>query len=337
MPVLIVPGTFNRSPRIAVWQPHAGFDRARLLAVTCVEAAILVTFFCASLAGAATPAAPRCAPLSSGENARLAAYVAARYELAPDITVEDGGTLENTCVRRLTFHSAAPPRSLDLFLSPDGRFLFESALNTTIDPAIERQRAAAETQKALLADDSPSKGPKDAPVTLVEFADFECPPCAHLADLLFAMRISKEGLRARVVFKQMPLPMHPWARPAALASICARRQSDEAFWALYDYLFANQASITVSNVDEKIATLASRDPRLHPNQLKQCLESHAADEELHRDESLARSYHITATPTVFINGTRNKEGFPRPEDLRAAIDAAASIVAKAVSGSPSAK
>jgi protein-disulfide isomerase len=265
-----------------------------------------------------------CLPLTLEVRSRIAAYVAARYEFAPDINVDDGGITNAGCFRRLTVRSAEPQRSVALYLSPDQRFLTESLLDTTIDPAIDRQRMALETQKALLAEDSPSLGPRDAVVTVVEFSDFQCPFCKRFDDLLAAVpTLERRGVR--VVFKQRPLAMHQWARAAALTSICANSQGNDAFWSLHDFFSANQGTITAETLNARVAAFASQSGRVNFPKLQDCLAQHTAEKVLIRDEALAERYHINATPTVFVNGIR-KPGFGSPEELTSAIRSAASSV-----------
>ena len=212
-------------------------------------------------------------------------------------------------------------RSIGLFLSPDQRFLTESLLDTSLDPAIERRPAARVAQVALIADGSPSQGRKDAPVTVVEFSDFQCPFCKRAADALASV---PEGEREdiRVVFKQRPLAMHQWARRAALASICASFQGDDAFWDLERFFFANQDSITVESLESTTREFVSNDPHISGKLLESCLAAKNAEVVLLRDEKLGEAYHVDAAPTIFVNGVR-RVGFNTPEQLWSALRAAA--------------
>ncbi len=83
----------------------------------------------------------------------------------------------------------------------------------------------------------PSKGPKDAPVTLIEFSDFQCPYCGRVAPVLKRLE-DKYGDSVRFVFRNYPLPMHPQAPKAAEAAACA--QDQKKFWEMHDRLFAHQ-------------------------------------------------------------------------------------------------
>ena len=83
----------------------------------------------------------------------------------------------------------------------------------------------------------PAVGPADAPVTLIEFADFQCPYCARALPVIAEVR-ERFPTQLRVVFKHMPLDsIHPYARPAARAAVCAEKQ--DKFWPYHDVLFQN--------------------------------------------------------------------------------------------------
>jgi len=258
-----------------------------------------------------------CAPLSAETRGKIGAYAAERYELAPDVRIEDGGVVAGSCFRRVTVQSVAPKRSIELFLSPDQRFLTESLLDSWLDPGVERRRAAEAAQAALLAERSPSTGPGAAPVTIVEFSDFQCPFCKRAARAVHSMPDDLRG-SVRVVFKHRPLSMHQWARRAALISICASFQGDDAFWAVEGFLFDHQDSIRSETLDASVRDVAAREPRLRFDRLEACLAAKDAEEVLVRDERLADMYHIDAVPTIFVNGVR-KAGFGTEDALWSAL------------------
>jgi protein-disulfide isomerase len=258
-----------------------------------------------------------CPAPAASEVARVRAYVAARYELAPDISLEDLGALKDTCFRIFAARAAAPKRTILLYASPDLRFLTETLFDTTVDPADEHRRLAAETQKALLKDESPSRGNDNAPVTIVVFSDFQCPYCKRLADLLAAVP-PDDAAQVRVVFKHFPLPAHKWARQAAEFAICAGSQASDAFWRLHDFLMANQADLTLESLADRLPTFASQLGSIDAGKLRDCVDNHGGDAILLRDEQLAKLYRVESTPTVFFNGVRTP-GFRSAEELDWAI------------------
>jgi len=273
------------------------------------------------LASSAASCAEQCLPLNPVTAAKLAQFVSRQYETAPDVSIVDQGTVADSCFRRLQFDSASPRRSIVLYLSPDQRFLFNEMLDSSTNPEIERERVAEATEIDLLRGRSPGKGPEDAEITIVEFSDFQCPFCRTLNQYLNVASGAWPG-KVRVLFKQMPLPIHSWAKKAALAAICASRQSDEAFWRVADLLFAAQDKLNADNFDEQFESVTKWHSQLINHEtLHTCLASHEADAVLERDQALASQYRIAATPTVFINGVRHA-GFRNEGDVVRAIEQA---------------
>lgn len=250
---------------------------------------------------------------------KLATYVAEKYEVAPDLSVEDKGLVGGSCYRMLTFHIAGPTRSLILYLSPDQRFLTPELLDIETHPAAERALSAVRTQADLSADPSPNRGSKNAPVTIVEFADFQCAFCKHFSEFVSDLGPDRDN-KVRVIFKQFPLPNHSWSRRAALASICASLQGNDAFWRIHDFFFSHQDTLTRDNFDEEVAGFGG-DGSLNMNQFQSCMNGHEAEGVLLRDQALARKYRVDGTPIVFINGRRTS-GFKNAAELRAAVSLA---------------
>jgi protein-disulfide isomerase len=249
--------------------------------------------------------------------AQIATFVTQKYGLAPDVIIEDKGEVGSTCFRHIEVHSAAPPAAMSLYISPDRRFLLPTLLDLSLSPLIELQRSAIATQQDLMAEESPTRGVTSAPVSIVDFSDFQCPYCRRFESILSSLT-EKERSNIKVTFKQLPLPMHSWARRGAQMAVCASYQGETAFWHLHDYLFANQKTLTEETVDTAIAEFVSHDSQLDEVRLKKCLSTNAADDVVLRDGVLASRYHITATPTIFINGVR-QTGLQSVDDLRIAI------------------
>lgn len=159
-------------------------------------------------------------------------------------------------------------------------------------------------------------GAAAAPVTIVEFSDFQCPYCAESQELV--ERIEKEyGERVRFVFKQLPLDIHPQARLAAEASLCARDQGK--FGPLHDWLFANPRTITVEAMTAAAPALG-----LDPAALASCLSAKRNTAAVEEQLASARALGVNSTPTFFVNGRKVEErswaGFARliAEELPAA-------------------
>src|SRR5215472_951417 len=104
---------------------------------------------------------------------------------------------------------------------------------------------------------SPSMGPEDAKITLIEFADFECPSCRQL-DLVLRDLLPQHP-EIRLVFKHYPLTeIHPWAMTAAIASQCVFEQNPAAFWKFHDTVFDQQDLISASTAWDKMIDLGNQ-------------------------------------------------------------------------------
>ncbi|MEL6616653.1 MAG: thioredoxin domain-containing protein, partial [Bacteroidota bacterium] len=123
--------------------------------------------------------------------------------------------------------------------------LAAAAANADAD-AIEEARARG-AELAAATNGLPFKGPEDAPVTIVEFSDFQCSFCGRAAETVRTI-LSQYPEDVKLVYAHFPLSNHPWATPAAIASTCAAQQDLDAFWMLHDLYFAEQRSFSTANV-----------------------------------------------------------------------------------------
>ncbi|PIE65540.1 MAG: disulfide bond formation protein DsbA [Desulfobacterales bacterium] len=158
---------------------------------------------------------------------------------------------------------------------------------------------------------NPVLGNPAAPVTLVEFSDFECPFCSKVKPVIDTLlEHNKDTLK--VVFKHMPLRMHPMAESAALAAIAAQKQGK--FWEMHDALFqANK--LTAATIDQMAQTIG-----LDMEQFKQDKNTTVTKQQLAEDMRDAQRAEVTGTPTLFINGMRVKNR--SPEAMQKMIDKA---------------
>ena len=100
----------------------------------------------------------------------------------------------------------------------------------------------------------PSRGPKDAPVTIVEFGDLQCPACKAAQPTIEALVAAEPN--ARFVFQNFPLEMHNWAAKGAAYADCVGRASNDAFWKFVSKTYETQSDITAENADEKLTAIA---------------------------------------------------------------------------------
>jgi protein-disulfide isomerase len=156
----------------------------------------------------------------------------------------------------------------------------------------------------LTTNDLPSFGPANAPVTIVEFGDLQCPDCKMEAPVLRQMVPGAFGDKVRVLFKDYPLEsIHPWARAAAIAGRCVYRQDAKAFWGLYDWVYDNQEQITGENLKSKVLGWAGNN-KIDAAKLGSCIDTKATEAEVNRSMAEARSLGVRGTPTLFINGRK---------------------------------
>jgi protein-disulfide isomerase len=163
------------------------------------------------------------------------------------------------------------------------------------------------------------RGNPQAPVTLEEFADFQCPPCGQFAP--FAEELLREyDSRLRVVFRNFPLPAHEHAREAAFAAEAAGFQGK--FWEMHDTLYREQSAWSKApNARELFESYAST-LGLDMDQFKKDMDSDKARERVDSDHALGDSLGIKVTPTLFINKRPMEPQEKNPEGIRAAINAA---------------
>ncbi len=159
--------------------------------------------------------------------------------------------------------------------------------------------------------DDPAWGSPAAPVTIVEFADFECPACKDSLPVLRQLRDLYKD-QVRLVYRDFPLSGHPQARPAAEAAHCAHEQGK--FWAYHDALFAQAPDLKPSDY----MVLAER-LGLNPAEFTACLAGTRPKAAVARDLAEAQGLGLRGTPTFFING-RYLAGFQSLEALRRHID-----------------
>jgi protein-disulfide isomerase len=141
----------------------------------------------------------------------------------------------------------------------------------------------------------PSKGPSAAPVTIVEFSDFECPYCGGLFPTLKRVEENYKD-KIRIVYRQFPLNnLHPNAQKAAEASLCANDQNK--FWQLHDEMFTDQKNLTVADLKAKATKLS-----LDNAAFTTCLDSGKHANAVRESINEATKLGLDGTPVIFING-----------------------------------
>ncbi|NOK10504.1 thioredoxin domain-containing protein [Corallococcus exercitus] len=170
-------------------------------------------------------------------------------------------------------------------------------------PPAERKQVAAT---------GPSKGPEGAPVTIVEFSDFQCPFCSRAIGTVD--QVTKTyGDKVRLVFRQFPLDFHKQAQKAAEASLCANDQGK--FWEMHDKLFASQQALGVDDLKKYAGEL-----KLDTAKFNSCLDSGEKAATVKADQADGSKVGVSGTPAFFINGIMLSGAQPFDE-FKSVIDA----------------
>jgi protein-disulfide isomerase len=183
-----------------------------------------------------------------------------------------------------------------VYVTKDGRYMFRGDIqDMNVDPL-------AAMRHELHLDGFASKGPSDAKVVLVEFADFECPSCRQLDQVLRELLVKYP--QVRLVFKDFPIEqLHPWAMTAALAGHCVLQQSSDAFWKFHDALYDSQDVVSPENAYAKLTDLAVA-AGAKADALKTCMADPKISDTVHKSIDEGHSVQISATPTTFVDGRR---------------------------------
>ncbi|RKH13935.1 hypothetical protein D7Y13_23575 [Corallococcus praedator] len=172
--------------------------------------------------------------------------------------------------------------------------------------------ARGPVERKQVAATGPSKGPENAPVTIVEFSDFECPFCSRA--IASVDQVTKTyGDKVRLVFRQFPLEFHKQAQKAAEASLCANDQGK--FWEMHDALFANQKALGVEDLKKTAAGL-----KLDTAKFNTCLDSGEKAAQVKADQADGSKVGVNGTPAFFINGIMLSGAQPF-EEFKSIIDA----------------
>ncbi|HEX9298420.1 MAG TPA: thioredoxin domain-containing protein [Polyangiaceae bacterium] len=169
-------------------------------------------------------------------------------------------------------------------------------------------RFSADRIKSIDVGDSPSRGPASAPITIVEWADFECPFCRQAAPLLDKIVDAHAG-RVRLVYKTYPLKAHVHGESAARAAAAAMKQGK--FWEMHHALFEHQDALEPRDI-EKYA----KDVGLDIAKWKADWDSEASADRVNRDRKQGDAVGISGTPTIYINGREyDLKQFDMTDDL----------------------
>jgi len=249
--------------------------------------------------------------------------VRARFSLPPDVDVKVGSPSPSEFpnyeqVALTISQHGAKAQTVDFLLSKDGKTLLRL---TKIDLTKDLY---AETMQKINTDGRPVRGNPDAKVTIVNFDDFECPFCARMHSTLMSQILPQYGDKVKIIYKDFPLSMHPWAEHAANDANCLAKENGTAYWQLADYLHGNQRSIPAQNVQasnselDRLTLDFGKKNGADMDRLQACIKAQSnaiVKASMEEGDNLG----VSATPTVFINGER-LEGAMDADEVRAALN-----------------
>lgn len=174
----------------------------------------------------------------------------------------------------------------------------------------------------------PVRGAKQSKVVLVAYDDLQCPFCTMMHQILFPELLKEYGDRVTFVYKDFPIPSHPWAIHAAVDANCLAAQNGDAYWSFVDSVHASQQAINGKGTQElrvaeldRMAMQQGTDHKLDAATLQACVKTQN-DAVIKASVREGESLGVDSTPTVFINGEEMSGGVAPLPRLRAALDRA---------------
>ncbi|UPT75484.1 MAG: thioredoxin domain-containing protein [Elusimicrobiota bacterium] len=168
----------------------------------------------------------------------------------------------------------------------------------------ELEKAFKNPLKPVIGGDARTRGNADAPITIVEYSDFQCPYCVQGYKNLEQLR-KTYGAKLRVVFKNFPLDFHPMALPAAQWFEALALQSPEKAWTFHDTLFENQ-----SKLGEDYFKLLAKDLGLDVEKAAKDAKSDAVKNKIEADIKEGKGFGVEGTPAYLINGVPLRGAYP---------------------------
>jgi protein-disulfide isomerase len=284
---------------------------------------LLICAGCSAQSHTSSQPASSSGPLSPELQQKIEHQVRSQYDLPPDVTISVGPRQPSdiagfdTVALRLNGHGKE--QKIDFLLSSDGKTL---ARMTKMDLTHD---VYAERAGKMDLQGRPVRGNPDAKVTIVNYDDYQCPFCSRLHSTLTQEILPQYGDKIKVVYKDYPLPMHPWAKHAANDANCLAKLNSASFWEFADYVHANQHDITGDkDVNKSFASLdkitldLGKKNGADADALQACIKNQP-DAALKSSMSEADAMGVQATPTMFINGQK-LEGAVDADDVKMVLN-----------------
>jgi len=277
-----------------------------------LQGLLLVFFFMATTQFACaqqTQTAP-----SGATNEQIGEFVRKSFNVPSSvkIAVKDTEKSQVNGLRQINIELSSQngTQSQEAWITPDNHLLVGRLLDLSEDPY-------QKNVEKIKLENAPAIGPADAKVTIVEYSDFQCPYCGAAYKTVDQLLKDYQG-KVRLVYKHLPLSIHNWAEDAAVDSACVYQQKPDAFWTVYNYLFANQSSVTKETLTDKVL-LATKDAGVNAEDLKKCISSRSALPVVEANMAEAGNLGLSSTPSFVING-RPLVGAQPIEQFKQVID-----------------
>ena len=268
--------------------------------LTVVMALCVVQASNLALAQAKPPAAPSAAKAALPSEATVEGFLKHMFGWNQELTwkiaeikpSEDPEITEVTAI----FNTPQGQQIFRIYVTADQKY----ALTGDLVPFGADPFAAARAD--LKAADGPSHGPADAPATIVEFGDLECPACKAAQPNL--TKLMDEEPKARLIFQNFPLEtIHKWAMLGAKYVDCLGRENNPALWKFISTVYEHQGEITPENAEAKLKEYV-KEAGADPDAAAACAAKPETEKRVRESIALGEKLGVTSTPTFFINGRK---------------------------------
>jgi protein-disulfide isomerase len=255
--------------------------------------------------------------------AKIQRQIQAQYDFPPEVIVDVGprrpSDFPTYDLITITLSGKGHEQKVDFLLSQDGKTL---AKVTKIDLTKD---VYAERMNKIDVSGRPARGNPDAKVTIVNYDDLQCPFCSRMHATLMQEILPAYGDKIKIVYKDFPLSMHPWAPHSANDANCLATENGSAYWEFVDYAHANQRSIgtgqdlakSTAELD-RIALDVGKKHGANMERLQACVKAQS-DKALKASMDEGDSLGLNATPTLFINGQK-LEGAVEANEVKAILN-----------------
>jgi protein-disulfide isomerase len=266
---------------------------------------------------------PGADPLSPSLDRRIELLIRSQFSVRPDYdmtlgarTTSDTAGYDNLPV---TFSHQGKQTTVDFLISKDGGTL----------ERVEKFSTSNNAAMAIDVEKRPVRGAATAKVEIINFDDLQCPYCGMLNNDILPQTMTRYKGLVKIVYKDYPLPGHPWAMRAAIDANCLASQSEAAYWSYVDYVHSHGRDISGASPNpdrsftdlDNIAGTIGKQSKVDETQLAMCLKKQD-DSMVNASLKLGASLKVEATPQVFVDGERLPSGAQPVEQLWPAIDRA---------------